>query len=212
MNCEQARNELLLHQSGELESDRQAALQSHLAGCPECRRFSADSESLADAARQALRSGAPAHETMADIKLRARSFIAAQPGPAASLPSGWTPLRKLALAASIAVALGSAAWMLGVLLLPAPGEKTAETPTANHAPDQALARAERAALAPGRTAEAQTAIAREQNAMPVGDGSDLMLTLLYDELFSIEELRVNDRDAKLNALEREMLILYGWAI
>lgn len=206
MNCGEFRNDLLLSQSGELPGARQMALQAHLDACPECRRFGEESAAMADAARRALRSGAPARETLASIKRRA-----SLPGPGRQSQTSfaapeWTPLRKLALAASLAVALGSAVWTLGVLLAPGANGGKALPPT------QAMAPAAQADLKPGMAASARTPLPPEKNLMVVEDESELMLSVLHDELFAIEDLRVSDGDARMNALDRELLILHGLAI
>lgn len=210
MNCEHAKNELLLRQSGELPGSRQLALQSHLANCPECRQFNADSAHLTNTARQALKTGAPSHETLIAIKRKAKNVLTGLHPMPASVASGWTPALKLALAASIAAALGSTIWLVSVLMpaTPGPVKVQIKNPPSIQLPTSDM----QAELKDGSNPEPYRYERAAAISLAAIDESPLMHKILHDDLFAIEELRVTDQDAKINALDRELLILFGWAI
>jgi anti-sigma factor RsiW len=94
---------------GELAPSEAAALEAHLSGCAECRRFRAERTAL----RSAIAAEVPGYRAPESLERRVRGAIreasAPRGAPATATPRFWRPL---AIAASLMiVALGS--WRLG---------------------------------------------------------------------------------------------------
>jgi hypothetical protein len=103
-DCGQMRQWLLLADSGELESRRQARLEAHLRGCADCRRCRDESRLLLAAAGRALTAAEPAAATLARIRRRARSRVSR---PGAHILNWPRPLvLAAACAASLLLVLG----------------------------------------------------------------------------------------------------------
>ena len=67
MNCESAKQAILLNQSGELPGGEAEELGRHLVGCSDCRRYEAEIPRINAAANKALLSGEPSAAVMLRI-------------------------------------------------------------------------------------------------------------------------------------------------
>ncbi|MBM4147715.1 MAG: zf-HC2 domain-containing protein [Lentisphaerae bacterium] len=116
MNCEQARNAILLHETGELGRSASRRMEDHLAACAECSEFANASRILVPAAAGAT-ACAPGADTHASVMDRAgdrrRRFLAAFPPFELRAPA----LGAIAAAACLAVV--AAVWVNGRRAAPA---------------------------------------------------------------------------------------------
>jgi anti-sigma factor RsiW len=124
MNCERVRELLLLTASGEAPADSRDLLARHLAACPDCRRFDAETRWILAAAADA-----PLEADVSEWTL-ARIAAAAQDGPLPAVRAdrrahpavrvSWRPALAYAAAALVMVGLG-----IGYLRRAAPGPEVA---------------------------------------------------------------------------------------
>jgi hypothetical protein len=124
MNCERVRELLLLTASGEAPADSRDLLDRHLANCPDCRLFDAETRWILAAAADA-----PLETDVSEWTL-ARIAAAAQDGPPPAIRAGrrahpavrdsWRPALAYAAAALVMVGLG-----IGYLRRAAPGPEVA---------------------------------------------------------------------------------------
>jgi len=84
MNCEHARHDILLGESGELAPERLALLDQHVAACAACRAYRDESLALLSAIKPCLHQGEPAAAVLAAIRT-----AAAQRAPRPAVP--YTP-------------------------------------------------------------------------------------------------------------------------
>ena len=73
MNCTQARNDLLLRDSGELNASARKELEGHLASCPRCCAFQTDTVSLLERAAGSLPVLEPGEAALNAVRTRARA-------------------------------------------------------------------------------------------------------------------------------------------
>lgn len=111
MSCEQFENDLALLALGELEADRQAAVEAHLAGCPACRAKLADLRATLD-----LLNEAAACLPEAKLSAERRAALASAQPPASVLTPALSSSLIVRVAAAVLICLIGA-----MLLLPALG-------------------------------------------------------------------------------------------
>jgi len=102
MHCHEARNGILLRDAGEMSAPGLSALDAHLAACPDCARFAADTARLTAAARSAAVPDGPSPLVLDRIRAAAE---AAAPRP---LLLRRPVLQSLAAAALLLIVVGAA--------------------------------------------------------------------------------------------------------
>lgn len=131
MNCDRTRELLLLSSSGEAPADSRVHIDRHLASCPECRAFDAETRWILTAAGSAPLEADISELTLARIAEAARG---ASIRPATVQPTfwqAWRPALTYGAAAVVVVALG-----IGVLrhAAPHPDASSAASSSADSTP------------------------------------------------------------------------------
>jgi hypothetical protein len=113
MKCDEARNKILLADSGELSPRAGQVLEAHLAICSECRGYRQQLQAVLPLARQALLpEGEPAPRALASILRAGEARLST---PRLILPFPVTFMRALALVAAVVlVVTGMYAWVAGL--------------------------------------------------------------------------------------------------
>ncbi len=109
MNCEQARHDILLGESGELAPERLALLDQHVVACDACRAYRDESLALMGALKPCLQQGKPSPAVLAAIRA-----VAAQRAPRPAVP--YTPWLA-AIVTHRRLAVEIMAWAAVALLL-----------------------------------------------------------------------------------------------